>query len=59
MIHTNHLGDSGIKNSPGINAVQGKIPAKEKYMLIGTQVRPCHIQMSVILVIISLKINIK
>lgn len=30
MIHTNHLGDSGMKNNPGINTVQGKIPAAEQ-----------------------------
>lgn len=26
---TSHLGDSGIKNSPGIKIKQGKVPAKE------------------------------
>jgi len=25
-IYTSHLGDSGMKNSPGINTVQGKAP---------------------------------
>lgn len=28
MMHTNHLGDSGMKYSPGINIAQGKIPKK-------------------------------
>ena len=28
-MRTNHLGDSGMKNNPGINTVQGKIPAME------------------------------
>lgn len=27
-MHTNHLGDSGMKYSPGINIAQGKIPKK-------------------------------
>lgn len=26
---TSHLGDSGMKNNPGINIVQGKVPANE------------------------------
>ena len=26
---TSHLGDSGMKNNPGISIVQGKTPAKE------------------------------
>jgi len=29
MMHTNHLGDSGMKYNPGINIAHGKIPAKE------------------------------
>lgn len=29
MIHTNHLGDSGMKYSPGINIPQGRTPAKK------------------------------
>jgi hypothetical protein len=27
-IHTSHLGDSGMKNRPGINNVQGKVPER-------------------------------
>lgn len=34
MIHTNHLGDSGMKNNPGIKTVQGKIPATEHNFFI-------------------------
>jgi len=29
-IHTNHLGDSGMKYSPGISIPHGITPAKEK-----------------------------
>lgn len=29
MMHTNHLGDSGMKYRPGINTAHGKIPEKQ------------------------------
>lgn len=33
MMHTNHLGDSGMKYNPGINSAHGKTPAKENRVM--------------------------
>jgi hypothetical protein len=33
-MHTNHLGDSGMKCSPGINIAQGKTPEKENRVML-------------------------
>jgi hypothetical protein len=33
-MHTNHLGDSGMKCSPGISIAQGKIPEKENRVML-------------------------
>ena len=34
MLLTSHRGDSGMKNSPGISIVHGRIPAKRKFSIV-------------------------